>query len=93
VSGHKPAIGLVLCRGRSKAVTEWALRGIDTPVPVARYTTGDTALTDQAPAELKPALPDLPDLAKELAKTVETAEAISTNVLDADLAADQGLSR
>jgi predicted nuclease of restriction endonuclease-like (RecB) superfamily len=88
--GHKPAIGLILCPGRNKTVTEWALRGIDTPVAVARYTTGDTALTDQAPAELKPALPDLPDPAKELTNTVETAATASINVPDADLAADQG---
>jgi len=81
---HKPAIGLILCTGRSKTVTEWALRGIGTPVTVARYITGDTALTDQAPAELKPALPDLPDLARELTRTVETAEAISTTAPDAD---------
>jgi len=89
--GHQPAIGLILCPGRNKTVTEWALRGIGTPVAVARYITGDTALTDQAPAELKPALPDLRDLAKELTKTVETAEAISTNVPNADLAEEQRL--
>ena len=37
--GAEPSIGLVLCPGRSKTVTEWALRSIDTPVAVARYTT------------------------------------------------------
>ena len=89
--GHKPAIGLILRPGRNKTVTEWALRGIGTPVAVARYTTGDTALTDQAPAELKPALPALRVLAKELTKAVETADAISTTVLNADLAEEQRL--
>jgi len=56
-----------------------ALRGIDTPVAVARYITGDMTLTEKAPAELKPALPDLPDLAIELTERVETAEVIYTS--------------
>ncbi len=80
--GHEPSIGLILCPGRNKTVTEWALRGIAKPVAVARYTTGDTALTHTAPAELKPALPDLPELAVELAAKVETADAIYTDALD-----------
>lgn len=82
--GHKPSIGLILCPGRSKTVTEWALRGIDTPIAVARYITGDMALTEEAPAELKPALPDLPDLAIELAEMVQTTEAAHTEVLGAE---------
>ncbi len=86
--GHKPSIGLILCPGRNKTVTEWALRGIDTPVAVARYITGDIALTAEAPPELKPALPDLPDLAIELTEKVETAEAIYTGALDAELVED-----
>ncbi len=28
----EPSIGLILCPGRNKTVTEWALRGVDTPV-------------------------------------------------------------
>jgi predicted nuclease of restriction endonuclease-like (RecB) superfamily len=87
--GHEPSIGLILCPGRNKTITEWALRGIDKPVAVARYTTGDTALTHTAPAELKPALPDLPQLANELTTKVETAEAIYTNALDAKAADDE----
>ena len=79
---HGASIGLILCPGRNKTVTEWALRGIDTPVAVARYITGDMTLTERAPAELKPALPDLPDLAIELTERVETAEAIHIDVLD-----------
>ena len=86
--GHKPTIGLILCPGRNKTVTEWALRGIDTPAAVARYTTGEITLTDRAPAELKPALPNLLDLAKELTKTVE---AVDIDVPDADVAEEQRL--
>jgi hypothetical protein len=89
--GHKPTIGLILCPGRNKTVTEWELRGIHTPVAVARYTTGEIRLTDRAPAELKPAPPNLSDLAKELTKRVETAEAVDIDVPDADVAEEQRL--
>jgi predicted nuclease of restriction endonuclease-like (RecB) superfamily len=76
-AGDESSIGLVLCPGRSKTVTEWALRGIDTPVAVARYTTSDLTLTQTPPAEMKPALPDLPKLASELSDIVKAARAIS----------------
>lgn len=74
--GDEPSIGLVLCPGRSRTVTEWALRSIDTPVAVARYTTGEVRLTQTPPAEMKPALPDLPALAGELSDIVEAANAV-----------------
>jgi predicted nuclease of restriction endonuclease-like (RecB) superfamily len=74
--GDEPSIGLVLCPGRRKTVTEWALRGVDTPVAVARYTTGEITLTQTPPAEMKPALPELPKLASELSKIVESANTV-----------------
>jgi predicted nuclease of restriction endonuclease-like (RecB) superfamily len=74
--GDEPSIGLVLCPGRGKTVTEWALRGIDSPVAIARYTTGEVTLTQTPPAEMKPALPDLPALASELTNIVEAANAV-----------------
>jgi len=74
--GDEPSIGLVLCPGRRKTVTEWALRGVDTPVAVARYTTGEITLTQTPPAEMKPALPELPKLASELSNIVEAANAV-----------------
>jgi hypothetical protein len=80
--GHEPSIGLILCPGRNKTVTDWALRGITAPIAVARYTTDELALTEKPPAELKPALPDLPELATELATKVETAAAIYGEVMD-----------
>jgi predicted nuclease of restriction endonuclease-like (RecB) superfamily len=67
----EPSIGLVLCPGRGKTVTEWALRGIDAPVAVARYTTGELRLTRTPPADFKPALPDLAMLASELSSRVD----------------------
>lgn len=36
-----------------------ALRGIETPVAVARYLTGEMTLTRRPPIELKPTLPEL----------------------------------
>ena len=76
-TGDEPSIGLVLCPGRKKTVTEWALRATDAPVAVARYTTGDVTLTQTPPAEMQPALPDLPALAGELSKIIEAANAAS----------------
>ncbi len=76
------SIGLILCPGRNKTVTEWALRGVDGPVAVARYRTGEVKLTRDAPAELKPALPDLPALAHELTGIVEAAEIVYDGDLD-----------
>jgi predicted nuclease of restriction endonuclease-like (RecB) superfamily len=74
--GDEATIGLILCPGRNKTVTEWALRGVGTPVAVARYTTGDVTLTRTTPAEMKPALPELPELASELTDMVEAADVI-----------------
>ena len=75
--GDEPSIGLVLCPGRKKTVTEWALQGVDTPVAIARYTTGDVTLTEIPPADMKLALPELPQLASELSDIVEAARVIS----------------
>ncbi len=74
--GDEPSIGLVLCPGRNKTVTEWALRSIDAPVAVARYSTGEVKLTEIPPADLKPALPDLPALASELSNIVQAAHGL-----------------
>jgi len=88
-AGDASSIGLILCPGRSKTVTEWALRGVDTPVAVARYVAGEVKLTQDAPAELKPALPDLPALADELTGIVEAAEIVyDADVDDEPVAAD-----
>jgi predicted nuclease of restriction endonuclease-like (RecB) superfamily len=73
---HEPTIGLVLCPSRSKTVTKWALRGVETPVAVSRYTTGEVTMTDETPPELKPALPELPELASELTDITEAADTI-----------------
>jgi YhcG PDDEXK nuclease domain len=72
----EPSIGLVLCPGRNRTVTEWALRGVDAPVAVARYTTAEMTLTDTPPSELKRALPELPELASALSGIVQAADVI-----------------
>jgi hypothetical protein len=75
------AIGLVLCPGRNKTVTQWALRGLDTPVALARYTTGDTTMTDETATAPRPALPELPELTAELAGITEAANAPPRDIL------------
>jgi hypothetical protein len=45
-------------------------------VAVARYTTGELTLTETPPAEMTPALPELPKLASELSDIVEAANAV-----------------
>jgi len=74
--GDAATIGLVLCPGRNKTMTQWAVRGLDTPIAVARYTTGDTTMTDETPTALRPALPELPELAAGLAGITEAANVI-----------------
>jgi len=74
--GDEPSIGLILCPGRNRTVTEWALRGVHSPVAVARYTTAEMTLTNTPPSELQRALPDLPKLAGELSGLVEAAGVI-----------------
>src|SRR5204863_3314524 len=68
--GDQETIGLILCPNRNRTVTEWALRGVDTPMAVARYMTGVT-LTEETPKAMQPALPTLPALANELTDLVE----------------------
>ena len=43
------------------------------PVAVARYAAAGLRFTETPPAELQPALPELPALARELSSILETA--------------------
>jgi predicted nuclease of restriction endonuclease-like (RecB) superfamily len=52
--GDNPSIGLILCRERNRVVVEYALRGVDTPIGVARY---QLMLADALPAQLAESLP------------------------------------
>ena len=58
--GENPSIGLILCRARNRVVVEYALRGVDAPIGVARY---QLLPPGTLPAELAEALPTPEDLA------------------------------
>ena len=57
--GDNPSIGLILCRERNRIVVEYALRGVNTPIGVARY---QLMLVDALPAQLAEALPSPQEL-------------------------------
>jgi len=57
--GDNPSIGLILCRERNRVVVEYALRGVDTPIGVARY---ELMLAEALPARLAAALPSPQEL-------------------------------
>ena len=57
---QEESIGLILCPGRDRTVTEWALRRTTAPMAVSRYIASDMTLTDTPPSELQHALPELP---------------------------------
>lgn len=69
--GQEETIGLILCTGRNRTVTEWALRRSDAPMAVSRYVTEGIALSEEAPERMRHALPALPELADELTKSVQ----------------------
>jgi predicted nuclease of restriction endonuclease-like (RecB) superfamily len=54
-----PSIGLILCRERNRVVVEYALRGVDAPIGVARY---QLMLADALPAQLAESLPTSDEL-------------------------------
>ncbi|SOD02076.1 Protein of unknown function [bacterium JGI 053] len=62
--GHRPTIGLVLCREHNRVVAEYALRGIEQPIGVAEYR-----LTAQLPRPLAGSLPSVRTLESRLARS------------------------
>ena len=61
--GDNPSIGLILCREHNRIVVEYALKGVDTPIGVARYRLllagtlpEDLALSLPSEAELAPSV-------------------------------------
>lgn len=61
--GDNPSIGLILCRERNRVVVEYALRGVDAPIGVARY---QLLLPETLPVDLAGALPTPAELAPGL---------------------------
>lgn len=61
----QPAIGLLLCRSKSKLVVEYALRGFNRPIGVAEW---ETEITQRLPKELKGSLPSVAEIEAELSR-------------------------
>ena len=62
----RPTIGLLLCKGKDKALAEYALAGITNPLSVADYE-----LTKAVPENLRSQLPSVKDLEQELSEQSE----------------------
>lgn len=56
-----PTIGLLLCKSKSDIIAEYALRGMTQPIGVAEYE-----LSKAIPEGLKPSLPTIEEIEKEL---------------------------
>jgi predicted nuclease of restriction endonuclease-like (RecB) superfamily len=67
---HGATIGLVLCASRNETVARYALKGIDRPVGVARYTAAP-ALVERVPSELRGQLPELDWISSGVQKIVD----------------------
>jgi predicted nuclease of restriction endonuclease-like (RecB) superfamily len=65
------SIGLILCREHNRVVVEYALRGVDTPVGVARY---QLLAADTLPDDLAGALPTHDELLPGMLSADETDE-------------------
>lgn len=62
---ENPTIGLLLCKSKSEIIAEYALRGATQPIGVAEYEIVKTI-----PSNLKPNLPTIEEIEKELATTM-----------------------
>jgi len=59
--GDQPTIGILLCKKKDKLVAEYALSDIHKPIGVSEYQ-----LTHSLPDNLKPSLPSIEEIEKEL---------------------------
>ena len=60
-----PTIGILLCKTKDDIIAEYALRGVNRPIGVARY---ETDIINQLPKELKSSLPTIEEIEAELEK-------------------------
>lgn len=65
--GDNPTIGLLLCKTKSEIIAEYALRGTTQPIGIAEYD-----LKKVIPEELKPNLPTIEKIEKELTVSLKT---------------------
>ncbi len=64
----RPSVGLVLCRekeGSNRMLLEYAIRGLEKPIGVSEYQ-----LTRALPDDLKPSLPTVEEIEREIATAV-----------------------
>lgn len=59
----KPSIGFLLCKGKNKVVSEYALRDINKPIGISQY---ETAIIESLPDEFKKSLPSIEEIEQEL---------------------------
>ncbi len=59
--GNQPTIGILLCKKKDKLVAEYALSDMHKPIGVSEYQ-----LTQSLPDNLKPSLPSIEEIEKEL---------------------------
>ncbi|MEM9488933.1 MAG: PDDEXK nuclease domain-containing protein [Myxococcota bacterium] len=62
-TSDRPTIGILLCKGKSRLVVEYALRGLNKPVGVADW---ETQLVETLPEDLEGSLPSIEDIEAEL---------------------------
>jgi predicted nuclease of restriction endonuclease-like (RecB) superfamily len=67
--GDQPTIGLLLCKSKNRVIAEYALSDIHKPIGVSEYQ-----LTQALPDNLKPSLPSVEELERELAGVGNGAE-------------------
>lgn len=68
----KPAIGLLLCRGKDRLIAEYALRDFRKPIGIADW---ETKIVTRLPKEYKGSLPTVEEIETELAALAELESA------------------
>ncbi len=69
-AGDQPSIGIILCKGKSTVVAEYALRNLATPIGVSSYQ-----LTEALPTDLRGSLPTIEELEATLGGPPATPDA------------------
>lgn len=77
--GDAPSIGILLCATRDEAITEMTLRGISSPIAVARWKTGSEMTLSEQPA----VSPGLHTELREMREVEMELTAFATRQLDA----------
>lgn len=83
----RPSIGLILCRkkGTNRVALEYALRGMMKPIGVSEYR-----LTKGLPKDLKPSLPSIEEIEREIAAGVDKPDDSPAGCLVREMRAKYG---